>query len=254
MGGKLSLFYRERSSAIRLWFSLHFNPDLTAPVRVSKSGVAPTCVFGISLQTLRQNGKMIHGVPLVLRDMVEFLEKNAMDYKDLFRVGGSVAKIHQLRRRLDHGEKVNLELEQVPTVASLLKLFFQQLPDPIVPEYQRRNLVQSFRANPDEAQLNLALKKHLCRIPDDNLAVLLYFADFLSKVAACSQLNHMTVDTLATVFGPCIFHVPAGSKMLEEQNVCNTVMVHLLRKHKILPLPPGISRPPSPASSNPQHL
>uniref|UniRef100_A0A3Q2Z4C3 Rho-GAP domain-containing protein n=1 Tax=Hippocampus comes TaxID=109280 RepID=A0A3Q2Z4C3_HIPCM len=175
---------------------------LTAPVRVPKSGVAPTCVFGVSLQTLRQNGKMIHGVPLVLRDMVEFLEKNG---NHLFRVGGSVAKIHQLRRRLDHGEKVNLELEQVPTVASLLKLFFQQLPDPIVPD----RILVPFHvysvANPDEAQLNLALKKHLCRIPDDNLAVLLYFADFLSKLAACSQLNHMTVDTLATVFGPCIF-------------------------------------------------
>lgn len=74
-----------------------------------------------------------------------------MDYKDLFRVGGSVSKIHQLRRRLDHGEKVNLELEQVPTVASLLKLFFQQLPDAIVPEYQRRNLVQSFRGNLEPA-------------------------------------------------------------------------------------------------------
>ncbi|XP_049592783.1 protein FAM13A-like isoform X1 [Syngnathus scovelli] len=233
-------------------FSINFNRDGSAPVcRVPKSGVAPKCVFGVSLQTLRQNGKTVNGIPLVLRDMVEFLEKNAMDYEDLFRGGCSVVKIHQLRRRLDYGEKVKLELEHVNTVASLLKLFFQQLPDPVVPEYQRRLLVQTFSGTTDEYELTLSLKKHLCRIPDDNLIVLLYIANFLSRVAACSELNRMTVDSLATIFGPCIFHVPAGPKMLEEHNVCNTVLVHLLRKHKIIPLPTGMSRPPSPSFSNP---
>ncbi|XP_061545285.1 protein FAM13B-like isoform X2 [Phycodurus eques] len=97
------------------------------------------------ISTLRQNGKMSHGIPLVLRDMVEFLEKNGMGYQDLFCVGGSVVQIHHLRWQLDHGENVKLDLEQVSTVASLLKLFFQQLPDPIVPEYQCRHLIQSFR-------------------------------------------------------------------------------------------------------------
>ncbi|XP_077351446.1 protein FAM13A-like [Festucalex cinctus] len=251
MGGKLSLISQKRASAIRTWLIGHFDRDPAAPLQVPNSGMEPKSVFGVSLQTLRQNGMMNNGIPLVLQDMVECLEKNGMEYKDLFRVGGSVVKIHQLRWRLDRGEKVKLELEHVSTVASLLKLFFQQLPEPIIPEYQCRNLVQCFRDSTDESQLNLALKKHLCRIPDENLTILLYFADFLSRVAACSQLNHMTVDALASIFGPCIFHVHAGPRMLEEQNVCNTVLVHLLRKHKIIPLPPSVSRPPSPTFSDP---
>ncbi|XP_061784702.1 protein FAM13A-like [Nerophis lumbriciformis] len=248
MGGKLSLLSQEVSSVIMPMFR---SPHTVTPVRVSNPSVDPRCVFGISLETLRRNGQMVHGIPLVLRDMVQFLEKHGMEYRGLFQVCGSVVRIHQLRQRFDRGEIVNLEMEQVPNVASLLKLFFQELPEPIVPEYQRRLLVQSFRGNADEAELNMSLKKHLCRIPDDNLTVLSYFTNFLSRVAASSQFNRMTVDNLATIFGPCIFHVRAGPKMLEEQRVCNTVLVHLFRKHKILPRPPFITGPPSPSSLAP---
>lgn len=49
-----------------------------------------------------------------------------------------------MRQRWDHGERVDLEHEQdVPTVASLLKLFLRELPTPIVPEPHRKQLVLS---------------------------------------------------------------------------------------------------------------
>ena len=66
-------------------------------------------------------------------------------YRGLFRLCGSVARTRQLRQRWDQGERVDLEHEgDIPTVASLLKLFFRELPVPIVPEPQRKQLVLSF--------------------------------------------------------------------------------------------------------------
>uniref|UniRef100_A0A3Q1G7T2 Rho-GAP domain-containing protein n=1 Tax=Acanthochromis polyacanthus TaxID=80966 RepID=A0A3Q1G7T2_9TELE len=159
------------------------------------------CVFGVALETLREDGQMVCGIPLVLRNMVEFLNKNGicccfLTPLGLFRLCGSVVRTRQLRQRWDSGERVDLEHDgDVPTVASLLKLFFRELPVPIVPESQRKQLTG----------VNQSLRENLCCLPDGNLIILSYLIHFLSRVAAHSQSNHMPLENLATIFGPCIF-------------------------------------------------
>lgn len=67
-----------------------------------------------------------------------------MHHRGLFRLCGSVARTRQLRQRWDSGERVDLEQEgDVPTVASLLKLFLRELPTPVVPEPQRKQMILS---------------------------------------------------------------------------------------------------------------
>lgn len=47
-----------------------------SPAVVSVPEAPPTSVFGVTLETLRENEQMICGIPLVLRDMVEYLDTN----------------------------------------------------------------------------------------------------------------------------------------------------------------------------------
>ena len=64
--------------------------------------------------------------------------------RGLFRLSGSVVRTRLLRQRWDRGEVLDLEQEgDVPTVASLLKLFLRELPGALVPEPQRKDLVAS---------------------------------------------------------------------------------------------------------------
>lgn len=71
-----------------------------------------------------------------------------MHHRGLFRLCSSVVRTRQLRQRWDRGERVDLEHEgDVPTVASLLKLFLRELPTPIVPEPQRKQLVSRLTGN-----------------------------------------------------------------------------------------------------------
>lgn len=166
------------------------SPEPVTPTLVSEPELATRCVFGVTLETLREAGQMVGGIPFVLRDMVEFLDKNGnfvtlvswricysnlflsqtsllpslkhhlyvfrldllvsfptgIEHRGLFRLCGSVVRTRQLRQRWDSGERVDLEHEQdVPTVASLLKLFFRELPTPIIPEPERKQLVLSLR-------------------------------------------------------------------------------------------------------------
>ncbi|XP_056148279.1 protein FAM13A-like [Lampris incognitus] len=196
-------------------------------------------VFGVALERLREDGQLVCGVPLVLRLMVEFLDREGVHQRGLFRLSPSLVRTRQLRQRWDHGERIDLQQEaDVNTVASLLKLFLRELPTPVVPEPQRKELVRSLTENIDTVELNQSLRENLGHLPVENLSILSYLIHFLSRVAAHSQSNDMPVENLATVFGPCIFCIPAGPRMVAEQKVCNSLFLHLLRDQSVLFKPP----------------
>lgn len=52
------------------------SPEPITPTLVSEPELASRCVFGVALETLREDGQTVCGIPLVLRGMVEFLDKN----------------------------------------------------------------------------------------------------------------------------------------------------------------------------------
>uniref|UniRef100_A0A674AKD0 Rho-GAP domain-containing protein n=1 Tax=Salmo trutta TaxID=8032 RepID=A0A674AKD0_SALTR len=169
------------SSAVRIQkHNAKISPELTVP------GPDTSPVFGVTLERLREDGQLVCGVPSpVLTPGVQ--------QRGLFRLSGSVVRTRQLRLKWDRGERMDLEVEEdVSIVASLLKLFFRELPSPIIPEPQRKDLV-------------LSLTEKLSRLPVDNHRILSYILHFLSRVASHSQSNHMPMENLATVFGPCIF-------------------------------------------------
>lgn len=205
MGASASVSLCSNSSSVKILRStakVSPEPNISTPGSES----VPSCVFGVALETLKEDEQMVSSIPVVLKDMVEYLYNHGLQHRGLFRLCGSVVRIRTLRQRWDSGERVDLQTEgDVPTVASLLKLFFRELPVPLIPETQRKQLIQTLTGNENDDLTNLSLKQNLCHLPSDNLIILSYLINFLSRVATHSQSNHMPMENLATIFGPCIF-------------------------------------------------
>ncbi|XP_010608793.1 protein FAM13A isoform X3 [Fukomys damarensis] len=190
-------------------------------------------LFGVSLPELQQQGLTRDGVPMVVRGIVEHLVQHGLTQEGLFRVSGSVQAVEQLRRRLESGERLELGPGDLHTAASLLKCFLRELPGGLFPVVLQQRLLQLFWDGQDDMQKS-SLRDLIKELPDTHYCLLKYLCRFLTKVAKHHAQNRMTVQNLATVFGPNFFHVPSGHEGVKEQDLCNKIMAKILENYNTL--------------------
>lgn len=110
-------------------------------------------------------------------------------------------QVKKERMMWNAGEKKQFVNGDNPTdVASLLKLYFRDLPDPICGHDYYECFISAM-CLPDEQDCIPQLKKVLDLLPDLNRRVLGYLCRFMHQVAV-SQANMMTYENLAICFSP----------------------------------------------------
>lgn len=66
-----------------------------------------------------------------------------LDLEGLFLVNGNAERVDWLRQRYDSGEEVELEKEaDLASAVSLLRLFLQELPEPVIPTAVQGHIIQ----------------------------------------------------------------------------------------------------------------
>uniref|UniRef100_A0A3P8UUK5 Family with sequence similarity 13 member B n=1 Tax=Cynoglossus semilaevis TaxID=244447 RepID=A0A3P8UUK5_CYNSE len=164
------------------------------PCNEGRSSGSTTRVFGVPLEevsrTLTING---HEVPAIVKYIVDYIEEHGhLDLEGLFLVNGNAERVDWLRQRYDSGEQVELEKEaDLASAVSLLRLFLQELPEPVIPTEIQGHILQN-------------LKYLLQQLPQLNYGLLRFLCRFLASVASLQQ-DSWSVGALAAVFGPDIF-------------------------------------------------
>ncbi|KAJ3424610.1 rho gtpase-activating protein 68f [Anaeramoeba flamelloides] len=169
--------------------------------------IEETRIFGVPLQVaIEREGRDETSPPSIIEKAIMYLEEKGKFEEGIYRLSGSVLRMNNLRDQFDRGEEVTLQgIKDQNTVGSLIKLYFRELPEPILGEKYTPRLSKLSQQS-EEIQ-----KKRLIHvynnIPEVNKAVLRWLLPHLYRVSLQSEKNLMRVENLAIVFAPTL-HVP----------------------------------------------
>uniref|UniRef100_A0A672LCD4 Rho GTPase activating protein 22 n=1 Tax=Sinocyclocheilus grahami TaxID=75366 RepID=A0A672LCD4_SINGR len=144
--------------------------------------------------------------PLLVEQCVDFIREQGLDEEGLFRMPGQANLVKELQEVFDCGDKPQFDSNtDVHTVASLLKLYLRELPEPVVPFCKYEDFLNCAQLlAKDEEEGIRELGKLVSTLPAANYNLLKYICKFLDEVQSHAHENKMGVQNLATVFGPNI--------------------------------------------------
>uniref|UniRef100_A0A1A7YDU2 Rho GTPase activating protein 22 n=1 Tax=Iconisemion striatum TaxID=60296 RepID=A0A1A7YDU2_9TELE len=174
-------------------------------------------------------------VPVLVEQCVCFIRQHGLKEEGLFRAPGQTNHVRELQDTFDRGEKPVFDSStDVHTVASLLKLYIRELPEPIIPFSKYTQFISCAQPLTKDKETGIVeLGKQVKSLPQVNYDILKYICKFLDEVQLHSDDNKMSVQNLATVFGPNILRprVEDPVTMMEGSSQVQHLMTVLISEH-----------------------
>ena len=174
-------------------------------------GLASTEVFGQPLHVVadRKQGSHDRGVPLVLLKCITYLNTHGLHTENLYRIPGDSNEVKALRARFNQDDTaVDLAAGPAPldvhVVASLVKLYLRELPEPVLPGATIVQL-QSALSQPETPRL-AAFRHELALLPLPNYRTLRKLVVHLAKLLEHSEETRLSANVLAALFAPALAH------------------------------------------------
>ncbi|XP_034543166.1 rho GTPase-activating protein 9 isoform X4 [Notolabrus celidotus] len=171
---------------------------------LQEKGLIKDQVFGCRLEMLCEREKST--VPRFVRLCTAAVEKRGLETDGIYRVSGNLAVIQKLRFMVNHEEKLNLEesdWEDIHVITGALKLFFRELPEPLVPFGFFTDIVETIKMS-DYLEKVHRLKCLVLNMPPPNHDTLKFMCRHLRRVLEHSDTNRMTTQNIGIVFGPTL--------------------------------------------------
>jgi hypothetical protein len=159
-------------------------------------------LFGLDVTSVvtREGGK----VPTIIQRCVAFVETMGVDEPGLYRKPGRLTDVRALKDLFiaDGKAKIPESIVDVDTVASLLKLYLREMPEPLFTNALHTELIDAAKSATTDDYA--ALVRVLRKLPEAHLDTINYLFRHLRTVVSASALNKMTAENLATCFGPSL--------------------------------------------------
>ncbi|XP_048782809.1 rho GTPase-activating protein 27 isoform X4 [Lagopus muta] len=185
-------------------------------------------VFGCSLQALceREHGT----VPRFVQQCIQSVERRGLDIDGLYRVSGNLATIQKLRYKVDHEEHLDLDdgrWEDVHVITGALKLFFRELPEPLVPFGHFDKFIAAIKMQ-DPVLKGRCIRDLVRSLPPANHDTMEVLFGHLCRVIEFKEENRMSVQSVAIVFGPTLLRAPSEEGSMAVHMVFQNQVVELI--------------------------
>ncbi|KAL1606365.1 GTPase activating protein (GAP) for Rho1p [Paraconiothyrium brasiliense] len=173
----------------------------------------------------------------------------ATDVEGIFRLAGSEKRIKELKAQFDTpprwGKGLDWSGYTVHDAANILRRYFNQLPEPIIPLQYYDSFRQPLRGHQAEAVGQIEgqapsvggfdpdnavriYQQLIKELPSLNRQLLLYILDLLAVFAAKSDVNKMTTSNLAAIFQPGILSHPQHDMSPQDYRLSQDVLIFLI--------------------------
>nr|XP_046167203.1 rho GTPase-activating protein 9 isoform X4 [Oncorhynchus gorbuscha] len=188
---------------------------------LQEKGLIKDQVFGCHLEMLCEREK--NNVPRFVRLCTEAVERRGLETDGIYRVSGNLAVIQKLRFLVNHEravttdgrymfpaelvqERLNLEQsewEDIHVITGALKLFFRELPEPLVPYGFFTDILETVKMS-DYLDKVDRLKCLVLSMPPPNQDTMRFMFSHLKRVMEHSDSNRMSTQNIGIVFGPTL--------------------------------------------------
>ncbi|KAM4795589.1 rho GTPase-activating protein 31 [Rhinophrynus dorsalis] len=169
-----------------------------AKAKLKRKGSA----FGCDLTEYLENSGQ--DVPNVLKSCAEFIETHGV-VDGIYRLSGVTSNIQKLRQEFGSDQCPDLTrdvyLQDIHCVGSLCKLYFRELPNPLL-TYQLYKKFTDAVSCPAEGEQLSQIQNVIQELPPSHYRTLEYLSKHLTHIASHSSTTNMHIRNLALVWAP----------------------------------------------------
>ncbi|CAO3587359.1 unnamed protein product [Absidia cylindrospora] len=176
-------------------------------------------------------------VPLLVEQCIAAVEARGMDYEGIYRKSGGAAQMRTIQLSFEANEPLNLkdedEINDICAVTSVLKQYFRELPNPLLPYELYDQFMDAVRMSLGDSKMNKFMEL-LSQLPKANYDTMKLLMVHLENVRNQSEANLMTTKNLAMVFGPTLLRDKDATRDLLDMSYKNATIEYIINHTQLL--------------------
>lgn len=198
-------------------------------------------LFGGDLQKYLDSGNF--QIPPIVASCIDFIVVYGLHHHGIFRLPGSHLEINDMKELFERGKDPIYglgELGDINVVASVLKAYFRELPEPLFPIKMFDRFMECIIVLPTGKERIDKLSALIGELPVSVMIIMRYLFAFLKYLSQYSDEHMMDSHNLALCFGPTLIKPPDGyDEVAYQGNINDLVDTMILFQNEIFPTEPG---------------